>query len=421
MALTNAQTVAVQLEKVRKKLPILYERNDTFYSMIHKRGDVEKVSTRTARIPLQTNPGGAFGYASFDGADLGRGSGTEYDFAQITPVGLRFAVEITKLVEYATNATDKAVADITKRNVADAMKQFRRDLDGQLQTAGNAITATITVINGNTLTLSDTPFGARLLRKNMKITMQDSAQANTRGSCTINGNVQSSLGKAQTVVVDQVPPGTIVGDVIIPDGLFGASPTGLYGLPYHHSLSALGTWMGISRSNSFAQADLVAANSNGLALPFLRLAVDKIMQNIGIDEEEALKNLVWYGHRMQKAAYQEIAASLSVIHKEGGDQDIDLMFRSETIGGVKTKWSIHADPTRLDLVNLDTWGRVEWKEADYLEIGGDTVFPVYGASGGIASAYLFYLVAGEQYFIDNPRAVGGITGLAALSGYTTAS
>lgn len=103
MALTNAQTVAVQLEKVRKKLPILYERNDTFYSMIHKRGDVEKVSTRTARIPLQTNPGGAFGYASFDGADLGRGSGTEYDFAQITPVGLRFAVEITKLVNIPAN------------------------------------------------------------------------------------------------------------------------------------------------------------------------------------------------------------------------------------------------------------------------------------------------------------------------------
>lgn len=321
--------------------------------------------------------------------------------------------------EYATNATDKAVADITKKNVADAMKQFRRDLDGQLQTAGNAITATISGINGNTITLTDTPFGARLLRKNMKLIFMDAAQANTRGSCTINGNVQNSLGKAQTIVVDQVPPNSIIGDVIIPDGLFGASPTGLYGLPYHHSSSALGTWMGISRANSYAQADLVAANSNGLALPFLRLAVDKIMQNIGIDEEEALKNLIWYGHRMQKAAYQEIAASLSVIHKEGADQDIDLMFRSETIGGVKTKWSIHADPTRLDLINLDTWGRVEWKEADYLEIGGDTVFPVYGASGGIASAYLFYLVAGEQYFIDNPRAVGGITGLALLSGYTT--
>lgn len=421
MALQNAQTVSVQLEKVRKKVPILYERSDTFYSMIHKRGDVEKVSTRTAKIPLMTNPGGAFGYAGFDGADMGRGSGFETDAAQITPVGLRYAVEITKLVEYATNASDKAVMNVATRQVAEAMKQFRRDLDGQLQTAGNAITATISAIAGTTITLTDTPFGARLLRKNMKLTFQDNVQLNTRGSCNIIGNVQSSLGKAQTIVVDAVPPNTIVGDVIIPDGLFGSSPTGLYGLPYHHSSTSVGTWMGISRSNSYAQADLVPANSSALALPFLRLAVDKIMQNIGMEEEDALKNLVWYGHRMQKAAYQEIATSLSVIHKEGGDQDIDLMFRGESIGGVKTKWSIHADPTRLDLVNLDTWGRVEWKEADYLEISGDTVFPVYGQSGGIATAYLFYLVAGEQYFIDNPRAVGGITGLSALSGYTTAS
>lgn len=421
MALQNAQTVALQLEKVRKKLPLLYERADTFFSMIHKRGDVEKVSTRTARIPLQTNPGGAFGYASFDGADLGRGSGTEYDFAQITPVGLRFAVEITKLVEYATNASDKAVADVTKKNVADAMKQFRRDIDAQLQTAGNAVSGTVDTtvgaITGTRMYLSATPFGARLVRKNMRVQVYDSTLAVNRGSCLIS-NLENRLGKAQYIDVDAVPAGTVNTDVIVPDGLAGASPVGLYGLPYHHNASSTGSWMGISRANIYAQADLVGANSAGLALPFLRLAVDKVMQNIGIDEEEALKNLVWYGHRAQKAAYHEIAASISTMEKRGGDQDIDMMFRNETIGGIKTKWSIHADPTRLDLLNLDTWGRVEWKEIDYLQIGNNTVFPVYGASGGIATAYLFYLVAGEQYFVDNPRAVAGVTSLGVPSGYT---
>ena len=97
MALTNAQTVAVQLEKVRKALPILYERDDTFFSKIMKR-PVEKVSSRTARIPLQVQPGGNFGYASFDSGDLGRGSGTAYDFAQITPVGVKLGVEVSKQV-----------------------------------------------------------------------------------------------------------------------------------------------------------------------------------------------------------------------------------------------------------------------------------------------------------------------------------
>lgn len=97
MALTNTQTVAVQLEYVRAAVPTLFERADTTYSIIEKR-PVEMVSTRTARIPLAVSPGGNSGAASLDGGDLGRGSADEYDFGQLTPVGMKHAVEITKLV-----------------------------------------------------------------------------------------------------------------------------------------------------------------------------------------------------------------------------------------------------------------------------------------------------------------------------------
>ena len=41
----NAQSVALQLEKVRDKLPLLYERDDILLTMIQQRGDVEKVSS----------------------------------------------------------------------------------------------------------------------------------------------------------------------------------------------------------------------------------------------------------------------------------------------------------------------------------------------------------------------------------------
>ncbi len=91
MALTNTQTVAVQLEHVRTAVPVLFERADTTFSMIEKR-PVEMVSTRTARGPLQVNPGGNSGAASLDGGDLGRGSAAEYDFFQITPLGMKHAV-----------------------------------------------------------------------------------------------------------------------------------------------------------------------------------------------------------------------------------------------------------------------------------------------------------------------------------------
>ncbi len=45
-AQANANVVALQLEKVRDKVPLLYERDDILLTMIQQRGDVEKVSSR---------------------------------------------------------------------------------------------------------------------------------------------------------------------------------------------------------------------------------------------------------------------------------------------------------------------------------------------------------------------------------------
>jgi hypothetical protein len=415
-AVTSTDVVAIQLEKVRKKLPRLYAVQGTLHAKIQKR-DVEKVSTRTMRIPLQVAPGGAVGYVSFDGGDLGRGSATALDYGQITPVGLRFAVEITKLVEWVTNSPEKATMDYTKTEVARAMKQFRRDIDTQLQTAGNAVSGTVSSVAGTVITLNSTPFGARLLRQNQKVQVYNSALTVNRGSMTILAIAQN-LSPTQTITVDAVPAGTTGTDVIVWDGLVGASPVGIYGLPYYHNSSSTGTCMGISRGNNYIQADLVAANSSALALPQIRLAVDKIHQNIGDDQFDSLKSLVWYGHRAQRAAYEEIAASMMTMEKKSdGKQQFDLIFGDGKIGGIDTIWNINADPTRLDLLNLETWGRAEWKEIDFFENKGQTVFQVYGASGGVAASYLFYLVTGVQYFVDNPRAVGGITGLSVPLNY----
>src|ERR1700685_2192645 len=134
-AMSNSQTIAIQLEKVRDKVPLLYERDDVLLTMIQQRGDVERVSSRNMRLPLQVNPGGNAGSYNPDGGDLGRGSGTTYDVAQVSPIFFRFAVEITKLVEYASNSKEKAVENATKREVVNGMKQFRSFLDKLMQTA----------------------------------------------------------------------------------------------------------------------------------------------------------------------------------------------------------------------------------------------------------------------------------------------
>lgn len=415
MAQLNADTLALQLEKVRDKLPLLYEVEDVFFSKVQKK-EVMRVSSRNARIPLQVKPGGAIRFVSFDNGDMGRGGGTQYNYAEITPLGLAFAVEIAKQVEYSTDSDEKAIENAAQNEVKNAMKQFRRDLNAQLQTAGDGIMGTITDVTGTTLTLSNIPFGARLVRENMPISIYPTNMASSRGETNITTRVQG-LGLTQTIVVDSVPGGTIATDNLVVAGLSGASPVGLYGIPYHHNTSTSGSWMGIARTNPYVVANGVNAGSAAVSLPPFRLAINQIRNRLGLSK---VGNMVWHMNLATTAGHEELGIAISTIIKGGGSSnadELDLLFKGQTIGGYDIMEDIHADPTRADLINFDTWGRVEWLPIDYFKIGNATVFPIYGTSGGLNSSYIFYLVTGVQYFVDNPAAIGGVTAFALPAGY----
>ena len=70
MAVAESQVAATELEKVIPKVRVLFERDDKFYANIKKR-DVEKISHRQMRVPLELRPGGSFQYFNPDGGDLG--------------------------------------------------------------------------------------------------------------------------------------------------------------------------------------------------------------------------------------------------------------------------------------------------------------------------------------------------------------
>ncbi len=413
MAQLNADTLALQLEKVRDKLPLLYEVEDVFFSKVQKK-EVMKVSSRNARIPLQVKPGGAMRFVSFDAGDMGRGSGTQYNFAEITPLGLAFAVEISKQVEFSTDSDEKAIENAAQKEVTNAMKQFRRDLNAQLQTAGDGIIGTIAAggVSGNTLTLNNTPFGARLVRENMPIQIYPTAMSSSRGECNVTSRVQG-LGLSQVITVDSAPGGTIAGDNIVTAGLSGANPVGLYGIPYHHNTATTGSWMGIARTNPYVVANGVNAASAAVSLPPFRLAINQIKNRLGLS---MVGNMVWHMNLATAAGHEELGIAISEIRKDA-TSDLDLLFKKQVIGGYDIMEDIHADPTRADLVNFDTWGRVEWIPIDYFRIGNATVFPIYGTSGGLNSSYIFYLVTGVQYFVDNPAAIGGVSSFSLPSGY----
>ncbi|MGC1620739.1 MAG: hypothetical protein WA765_19780 [Candidatus Acidiferrum sp.] len=420
-AQANANVVALQLEKVRDKVPLLYERDDILLTMIQQRGDVEKVSSRNMRLPLQLVPGGKAGSYNADGGDLGRGSGTSYDVAQVSPIFFRFAIEITKLVEYATTGRERAIENATKREVANGMKQFRAFLDKLMQTAGNGVLGTINSIASTTFTMA-VPSGAALVYPGQTIQIYDT-------TLTTNRNVAAGVTTtvlsadpitAQTITVDNVPTGTVATDVIVHDGLTGAQPVSLYGIKYHQNNATTGTWLNLNRATYPVQLQTPRVNAGNAALTpsNVRLAINKVRKSLGINH---ISKLIAYMAVEQEHAWENLGITVSQIIKEGGESggnDLDLLFSGrKTMSGIPIKSSVNADQTRVDFLDLAHWGRAVLKDIDFYEVNGNTVFPIYGASGGIAASYIFYFDTAFQVWDDSPRTGAFIDTLARPSGY----
>ncbi len=422
--MANAQSVALQLEKVRDKLPLLYERDDMLLTMIQQRGDVERVSSRNMRLPLQIRPGGKAGMANLDGGDLGRGSGTTYDVAQVTPVFFRHAVEITKLVEYATNAPEKAVENAAKREVKNGMAQFRSFLDKVLQTAGNGVLGTISSIETTGVNLTSgaaaqlnlvNPPGATLFYYNQTLQWYDPTLTTNRGSA----NVLLVDPFNKFIQVDNLPTGYAAGDLLLHDGVSGANPTSLFGIPYHQNNATTGTWLNLNRATYPVELATPSVNAGNAALvPMnVRLAINKVRKALGTNQ---LGKLIAYTALEQEHAWESLGVGISEIIKEGGSRanDLELLFTGQkTMAGVPIKSSINANAARIDFINLGHWGRAVMQDIDFYEIGGQTVFPIYGASGGLAAAYIFYFITGFQLWMDSPRSGAYIYNLAIPTGY----
>jgi len=188
MAVTESQVAALELEKVISKVRVLFERDDTFYAHIKKR-DVEKISNRQMRIPLELRPGGAFHYFNPDGGDLGRGGGPTFDKAVVNCVFLTEVIEYTKLSQWSTDDARKAIVNSVRRLTATALDEMRRQLDSQLMQAGDGVIGLVTTDTpaggSNVISLTTDGFGARLMRYGQTVQIFDSTLAVLKGSGVI--------------------------------------------------------------------------------------------------------------------------------------------------------------------------------------------------------------------------------------------
>jgi hypothetical protein len=415
MAVVEQQMAALELERVIPKIRVAFERDDKFFANIKKR-DVEKISNRQMRVPLELRPGGAFQYFNPDGGDLGRGGGPTFDKAVLTCVFASENIEYTKLAQWSTDDDRKSIVNGVRRLTATALDELRRQLDAQMMQDGSGVIGVVTsdtpAGGSNVIVLTTDGFGARLMRFGQTVQIFDTTLATLRGSGVItNWDVEN-----KTISITPQIAGVIATDKIVTNGI--ASPTALpalYGVPYHHSNASTGTWLGFSRATT---PEIRANRVNGLAaaltLPLPRLAINKIGNRIGIDNDFAPN--AWM-HPAQKAAYEEIGQLVSTIFKKASEESLNMYFDGMQMAGAPVKCSFNWDKTRIDFVTDSVWGRGEILPLGFYTTDGRNIFEIRGASGGVATAEIFYMVVGMQTFVNNPAGCSYIDSLAVPSGY----
>ena len=416
MAVVETNVAGLELERVIPKVRTLFERDDKFYATIAKR-PVEKISNRQMRVPLELRPGGKFQYFNADGGDLGRGGGPVWDKAVVNAVFMSEAMEYTKLTQWSTDSDRKAVQNAVRRLVATSLDEMRRQLDAQLQQSGTGQLGTISAVtNGagfDTLTLGTDGFGVRLVRADQQVQIFDATLVTDRGSTVITSY---DVANKQIIVTPAVA-GTIATDVIVAEGL--SSPTSLpalFGVPYHHSNASTGTWLGFSRSSTpEIRSNRVNGGGVALTLPLARLAMNRVGDRVGIDNN--FHPTAWM-HPAQKQAYEEIGQLVTVLNQMPGKTgNLDMYFDKMTMAGAPVKQHFNWDRTRIDFIVEEVWGRAEILPIGFYKTDGRHIFEIRGASGGVATAEIFYMVVGMQTFVSNPAATAYIDSLAVPAGY----
>jgi hypothetical protein len=416
MAVVESQVAALELEHVIPKVRVLFERDDKFYANIKKR-DVEKISHRQMRVPLELRPGGSFQYFNPDGGDLGRGGGPTFDKAVLNCVFLSENIEYTKLTQWATDDARKAIVNSVRRLTATALDEMRRQLDSQMMQVGDGVIGVVTTYTAGVITLTTDGFGARLLRYGQTVTIWDATLTTQRGGAGFSTVVTQWDVENKTITVTPLVAGTVPGDKIVTAGLSAPSTLpGLFGVPYHHSNASAGTWLGFSRSTTpEIRANRVNAGGAGLSLPLPRLALNKIGNRVGIDNN--FNPTAWL-HPCQMQAYEEIGQLVSIIQKTAKEEGLNMYFGNNMqLAGASMKASYNWDKTRIDFVVDEVWGRGEILPIGFYTTDGRKIFELRGPSGGVAAAEIFYMVVGMQTFVSNPAACSYIDALAVPVGY----
>jgi len=387
---SNAQSIAAQIEWTRPDLEMLTMLSSVFWKRIQK-SKIKAVSTRPSRIPYQPATGGLFGVWNADGADMERGSGPQEVPGYISCVSFLQATEYTALAEYGTDSSEKAIQDYVKLTQEQASQTFGGYLDALVGTGDSSNALDVVV---STLTNGLEVNNANFFQDNQILDVWSAVG----GSFIARIQIQSVDSANNAIwLTGPVPVGVVAGTSLFVKGSSAQANSGLAGILTYQVSGNAGLYTGIPRSSWSGKFSTPSINLAGKALTpaIVRALQANQILALGPDAIAKSENVAHCNVDMQ-AAWENNATLVQrvMVEENRRDQSADMLPKNPTtsIAGREMIVNPRAIPGRIDFLALKYWERVETKATDYYEVGGQTVFPAYGSSGGLASSTLFYLV-----------------------------
>ena len=108
-----------------------------------------------------------------------------------------------------------------------------------------------------------------------------------------------------------------------------------------------------------------------------------------------------------RLAWEENAILVQTVQQQAvkGDESVDMLKRNAPtmMAGRRLVTNARAYPGIIDFLKMKYWKRIQTKAVGEYEVAGQTLFPAYGADGGVATSMLFYIVALLQVYNVQPR------------------
>ena len=206
------------------------------------------------------------------------------------------------------------------------------------------------------------------------------------------------------------------------NGSSGTANTSLNGIPAINFSSNTGSWFNVPRASYPGILTTPYLNgASGPLTPLIIQTLESYMQRAtGVDTED-LDDIIAHCNVDQVTAWELLGlvstsaggyssgsgqtAFTQQEGQKGGDERMDYLKkkRIKSLAGRELITNIHAQQARLDLICMKYWFRVESKPCALFDVDGITVFPLYGADGGVATAQAFYFVCGFQTATSRPR------------------